>query len=155
MEHEALLVVRGVRKEEHIVQSVDFDLYFMNERLVAIHTFNPYYVERGSGFSRDFISPIIETGVEKLRGAVWSKEHASTDNLSLDEMVASDKKNFVLYYSDISSIELKESEWGSHCRLSSTKMQIDFEVPDEQFELLKTNLPRISGLSDKVQHPKV
>ncbi len=162
MEREAILVVRGVDTKEHVVGFLDFDLYFMVDRLIAVHVLETHFTHSegsgmvyGASLSRDILVPIVETGIEKLEGAVWNKKHGDKENPSRDVTASADKKDFTVYYSDIEGVELKESRSSAgHCQLRSSTMNKDFELTDEQFELLKTHLPKIPGIAEKLKMPE-
>jgi len=162
MEREAILVVKGADTKEHVIGYLDYDLYFMRDRLVGVHVFEPHFERAdgggmvyGASFSREVLVPILEAGAEKLEGAVWNRKHGDKEKSSLDLTAEADKKSFIVYYSDIEGVELKESRSSAgHFRLRSRTVNKDFELTYEQFELLKTYLPKIPGIAGKVKLPE-
>ncbi len=99
-----VLVVKGVNTTAHLLENVTFDLYFMENRLVGIHAFKKYSVEG----TAPILGTLLEAGVG-VQKAIWEADHGKSLDESLDEQLASDKKNFSVNYTDVNAFELKRS----------------------------------------------
>lgn len=122
-----------------------YDLYLMDKRLVVINTRS----QTVAGFG--LIPELIGEGITKINE---SRKKEKMKNLTLDEMLAKDKKkSFTIPYEDIQNVKVYKPKYGwSNWKLEikSIKLQKTFYLKKEQFEQLSKLLPNISALNGKI-----
>lgn len=123
-----------------------YNLFWMDKRLVVIHTRSQSNVGVG------LIPSLIGEGITKFNE---SRKKEKTKDLTLDEILAKDKKSFAVDYTDVEKIELHDphSRWRN--RKLKIKMQLDtvskdYIINESQFEKLSTILPKIVELRAKL-----
>jgi hypothetical protein len=118
-----------------------FNLFWMDKRLVAIHT--------GVLITRASLLSVIGAKIDK---AIEPREKEEND-LTLDEMLSRDEKSFTIFYSCIEQVRLlgPESRFAlPELEIKSGKIQKMFFLTDAQFEQLSNILPSIPELSGKL-----
>ena len=123
-----------------------YNFYWTNKRLIAINVRNQEVVGAG------LIPALIGEALTKFNE---SRKKEKTKNLSLDEILAKDKKSFDVSYEVIEQIKLHKgrleiaSKKFSEMSITYNRWK-KFLLKKEQFEQLSTILPSIAALKGKL-----